>query len=223
MKFPASSCILEMQVNMAQTLSRWRNMRKLVTTVAVLAAVAALCVSCSSKKKVVTGTQYKCKECGKIYRDDTREIEVHRSVADELGVEVVEAYCPKCGDEIITFEQVQHQKCPVCEADGGDVKKEIVIERKLSDTMLREMEVASACGTGKCGKVGRLREKYNWDWQICSAIADQAIDYGFNKDMVREAWGPPKRVEKVGNADRWYYEAGYVTIGPSGKVVEIKQ
>ena len=33
----------------------------------------------------------------------------------------------------------------------------------------------------------------------------------------------PKRVEKVGNADRWYYEAGYVTIGPSGKVVEIKQ
>jgi predicted RNA-binding Zn-ribbon protein involved in translation (DUF1610 family) len=198
-------------------------MRKYVTIVAVLIAVAALCVSCSSKKKVVTGTQYKCKECGKIYRDDTREIEVDRRVAEELGVEVVEGYCPKCGDEVVTIEQVQHLKCPVCGADRGTTTKEIKIERKLSDTVPAELEVASPCDTGKCARVGRLHDKYNWDWQICAAIADQAIDYGFSKEMVREAWGPPKRVEKVGNADRWYYEAGYVTIGPSGKVVEIKQ
>ena len=198
-------------------------MRKCVAIFAVLVAVAALCVSCSGKKKVVTGTQDKCKECGKIYRDDTREIEVDRRVAEELGVEVVEGYCPKCGDETVTIEQQQRLKCPVCGADRGSAAKEIKIERKLSDTVPRELEVASTCGTGKCARVGRLRDKYNWDWQICAAIADQAIDYGFSKEMVREAWGPPKRVEKVGNADRWYYEAGYVTIGPSGKVVEIKQ
>ena len=114
-------------------------------------------------------------------------------------------------------------KCPVCGEDGGSTTKEIKIERKLSDTVPRELEVASPCDTGKCARVGRLHDKYNWDWQICAAIADQAIDYGFSKEMVREAWGPPKRVEKVDNADRWYYEAGYVTIGSSGKVVEIKQ
>jgi Zn finger protein HypA/HybF involved in hydrogenase expression len=198
-------------------------MRRYVTIIIILLAVAAMCVSCSSKKKVVTGTQYKCKECGKIYRDDTREIEVHRSVAEEVGVEVVEGYCPKCGDETVTIAQLQHLKCPVCGASRGDVTKEIQIERKLSDTVPRELEVPSPCETGKCGRVGRLHGKYNWDWQICAAIADQGIDYGFNKDMVREAWGPPKRVEKVGNAERWYYEAGYVTIGASGKVVEIKQ
>jgi len=198
-------------------------MRKYVTIAAVLFAVVALCASCSSKKKVVTGTQYKCKECGKIYRDETKEIEVDRRLAEELGVEVVEGYCPKCGDETVTIEQLQRLKCPVCGEDGGSTTKEIKIERKLSDTVPRELEVASPCDTGKCARVGRLHDKYNWDWQICAAIADQAIDYGFSKEMVREAWGPPKRVEKVGNADRWYYEAGYVTIGSSGKVVEIKQ
>jgi ssDNA-binding Zn-finger/Zn-ribbon topoisomerase 1 len=198
-------------------------MRKYVTIAAVLIAVVALCASCSSKKKVVTGTQYKCKECGKIFRDETKEIEVDRRVAEELGVEVVEGYCPKCGDETVAIEQLQRLKCPVCGADRGTVGKEIRIERKLSDTVPRELEVPSPCDTGKCARVGRLRDKYNWDWQICAAVADQAIDYGFSKEMVREAWGPPKRVEKVGNADRWYYEAGYVTIGPSGKVVEIKQ
>jgi len=198
-------------------------MRKLVIIVAVVAAVAALGVSCSGKKKVVTGTQYKCKECGKIYRDDTRELEVDRSVAESLGVKVEEGYCPKCGDEIVTIEQRQRQRCPVCRADRGVINKQLRIERKLSGTVPTEIEVASPCETGKCGRVGRLREKYNWDWNVCSAVAEQAIDYGFSKDMVREAWGPAKRVEKVGNADRWYYEAGYVTIGPSGKVVEIKQ
>ena len=40
-------------------------MTKYVKLFMVIAAVAALCLSCSSKKKVVTGTQYKCKECGK--------------------------------------------------------------------------------------------------------------------------------------------------------------
>jgi hypothetical protein len=30
-------------------------------------------------------------------------------------------------------------------------------------------------------------------------------------------------VETIGNAKKWHYDAGYVTIGASGKVVDIKQ
>jgi len=198
-------------------------MKTYVRVFMVIAAVAALCVSCSGKKKVVTGTQYKCKECGKIYRDDTREMEVDRNLAEQLGVEVVEGYCPKCGDEIVVIEQIQKQKCPVCTADRGVLTKEIKIELKLGDTLPREIEVAVTCPTGKCARVGRLHAQYNWDWGICAAIAGQEIGLGFSEGMVREAWGPPKRVEKVGNAKRWYYDAGYVTIGASGKVVDIKQ
>lgn len=198
-------------------------MRKYVAIVMVIAAVAALCVSCSGKKKVVTGKQYKCKECGKIYRDDTREMEVDRRVAEELGVEVIEGYCPACGDEIVTVEQVQHLKCPACGADRGTVSKGVKIERKLADTVPTEIEVSSTCPTGKCARVGRLHEQYNWDWQFCRAIVEQKIGLGFSEDMVREAWGSPKRVEKIGNAKRWYYDLGHVTIGASGKVVDIKQ
>jgi predicted RNA-binding Zn-ribbon protein involved in translation (DUF1610 family) len=197
-------------------------MRKYITIIVIIAAVAALCASCSSKKKAVMGTQYKCKECGKIYRDDTREINVPRDVADDVRVEVVEEYCPKCGGEIVVVEQVQHQICPVCGADRGTVTKGIKIERKLGDTLPRETENPVTCPTGKCARVGRLHEKYNWDWEYCKAVSDQEIGLGFNEEMVREAWGPPKRVEKVGNANRWHYDAGYVTLGASGKVVEIK-
>jgi predicted RNA-binding Zn-ribbon protein involved in translation (DUF1610 family) len=198
-------------------------MRTYVRLFIVIAAIAGLCLSCSSKKKVVTGTQYKCKECGKIYRDDTREMEVDRRLAEELGVEVVEGYCPKCGGEIVTIEQVQHQKCPICGADNGTVTKEIKIERELSDTMPRETEVPVTCSTGKCARAGRLHEQYNWDWEFCAAVADKEIGLGFSEDMVREAWGPPKRVEEVGNAKKWHYDAGFITIGASGKVVDIKQ
>ncbi len=198
-------------------------MRKYVTIIIVVAVVAALCVSCAGKKKVVTGKQYKCKECGKIYRDDTREMEVTPDVAKGLGVEVVEGVCPKCGDEVVTVEQTQRQKCPACGADRGTVTKGIKIERKLADTVPREIEVAVTCPTGKCARVGRLHEQYNWDWEFCRAVVDQKIGLGFNEAMVRESWGPPKRVEKVGSAKRWYYDAGYLTIGASGKVVDIKQ
>jgi predicted RNA-binding Zn-ribbon protein involved in translation (DUF1610 family) len=198
-------------------------MRTYVRLFVVIAAVAAICLSCSSKKKVVTGTQYKCKECGKIYRDDTREMEVDRRLAEELGVETVEGYCPKCGDEMVVIEQVQHRKCPVCGADNGTITKEVKIERELSDTVPRESEVAVACSTGKCARAGRLHAQYNWDWEFCAAIADQEIGLGFSEEMVREAWGSPKRVETIGNAKKWHYDAGYVTIGASGKVVDIKQ
>ncbi len=198
-------------------------MKKYVRLCILLAVAAALCVSCSGKKKVVTGEQYKCKECGKIYRDDTKEIEVDRSLADELGVKVVEGYCPKCGDEVVPVDQVQHQKCPACFADRGTATRKIMIERKLADTVPREIEVASPCPTGKCARVGRLHDDYNWDWDFCRAVVDQKIGLGFNEDMVREAWGPPKRVEKIGNAKKWVYDAGYIVIGASGKVVDIKQ
>jgi len=198
-------------------------MIKYVKLFMVIAAVAALCLSCSSKKKVVTGTQYKCKECGKVYRDDTREMEVDRDLAEQLGVEVVDGYCPKCGVEIVTVEQVQNQKCPACFADRGAVTKIIKIERKFADTVPGEIEVAVTCPTGKCARVGRLHEQYNWDWEFCRAIVDEKIGLGFNEEMVREAWGPPKRVEKIGSAKKWYYDTGNVTIGASGKVVDIKQ
>jgi predicted RNA-binding Zn-ribbon protein involved in translation (DUF1610 family) len=197
-------------------------MRKYITIIVIIAAVAALCISCSSKKKVVVGTQYKCKECGKIYRDDTREIEVRGDVGEDVGVEVVEGYCPKCGGEVVTVKQVQRQICPVCGADRGTATKEIKIERRLADTLQREVDVPVPCPTGKCARAARLHDKYNWDWEYCAAVGNQEIGLGFNEDMVREAWGSPKRVEKIGNAKRWYYEAGYVTIGASGKVVEIK-
>ncbi|NIT36393.1 MAG: hypothetical protein GTN49_07815 [candidate division Zixibacteria bacterium] len=197
-------------------------MRKYISIIVIIAAVAALCASCSGKKKVVMGTQYKCKECGEIYRDDTREIEVRREVADDVNVEVVEDYCPTCGDEVVVVEQIQYQICPVCEADRGAVTREIKIERKLADTLQREVEAPVPCPTGRCRRVSRLHEKYNWDWEFCKAVSSQEIGLGFNEDMVREAWGPPKRVEKMGNAKRWYYDAGYVTFGASGKAVEIK-
>jgi predicted RNA-binding Zn-ribbon protein involved in translation (DUF1610 family) len=187
-------------------------MRKYITIIVIIAAVAALCASCASKKKVVMGTQYKCKECGKIYR-----------VADEVRVEVIEEYCPTCGGEIVVVEQIQHQICPVCGADRGTATKGIKIERKLADTLQREIETPVTCPTGKCSKAGRLHEKYNWDWGVCLWVSEQEIARGFNEDMVREAWGPPKRVEKVGNAaEKWYYDAGSVTFGASGKVVEMK-
>jgi 5-methylcytosine-specific restriction endonuclease McrA len=198
-------------------------MRTAVTICGVVLIAAALCASCSTKEKVVTGKQYKCKECGKVFRDDTKEMEVDKSVAKDLGVEVVEDYCPKCGGELVTIEQTQHQKCPVCGADNGTVVKKITIERRLGETVPAEVEIPVTCNTGKCARVGNLHEKYNWDWDICRAVVDQEIGYGFNKDQVREAWGTPKRVEKVGNAENWYYDAGYVTVGASGKVIAIKQ
>jgi predicted RNA-binding Zn-ribbon protein involved in translation (DUF1610 family) len=198
-------------------------MRKYITIIVIIAAVAALCASCASKKKVVMGTQYKCKECGKIYRDDTREIEVQRDVADEVRVEVIEEYCPTCGGETVVVEQIQHQICPVCGADRGTATKGIKIERKLADTLQREVEAPVTCPTGVCSKAGRLHEKYNWDWGVCLWVSNQKVTRGFNEDMVREAWGPPKRVEKVGNAaKKWYYDADTVTFGASGKVVEMK-
>jgi tRNA(Ile2) C34 agmatinyltransferase TiaS len=134
-------------------------MRKYWPVLVVLVTVAALCLSCSTKKKVVTGTQYECKECGKVYRDDTREMEVDRRLAEELGVEVVEGYCPMCGDEPMTLDQTQHYKCPVCGGDGGTEVKKVTLERKLSDTVPTELEVAKACPTGKCAKVGRLHRE----------------------------------------------------------------
>ncbi|MEE8639105.1 MAG: hypothetical protein V3T41_01715, partial [bacterium] len=127
-------------------------MTKYVKLFMVIAAVAALCLSCSSKKKVVTGTQYKCEDCGKVYRDDTREMEVDRDLAEQLGVDIVNGYCLKCGVEIVTVEQVQNQKCPACLADRGAVTKIIKIERKLADTVPGEIEVAVTCPTGKCAR-----------------------------------------------------------------------
>lgn len=198
-------------------------MRKFIYIAVACAAVLLAGGGCSTKTKVETGTKYKCKDCGKIYRDDTRVVEVEKSLAKGMEVKVVEGYCPACGSKTVTVNQIQHQKCPVCGADLGTVTKQIQIEQRLADTVPKEIEVAVACSKPKCAKVGRLREKYNWDWEACVAVADQQIGFGFSEEMVREAWGPPKRTEKVGNATRWYYDAGYVTIGASGKVVEVKQ
>ncbi len=197
--------------------------RRIIIISAALALAVALTVSCSTKEKVTTGTKYKCKDCGKIYRDDTKTLEVDKSVAKGMTAKTVEGYCPACGDKVTTTNQIQHQKCPVCQKDNGTVTKQIRIERKLSETVPKETEVFVTCPTGKCGRVGAVHAKYNWDWNTCAAVVDQQIGYGFNEEQVRAAWGAPKRTEKMGNATRWYYEAGYVTIGASGKVVEIKQ
>jgi len=200
-----------------------RNMKRYVTLAVTCAAVILWVAACSAKTKVVTGTKYRCKDCGKVYRDDTREIEVDRKLAKGMEFKTVDGYCPACGDKIVTVNQLQHQKCPVCGADLGTVTKQIQIEKKLADTVPKETEVAVACDKPRCAKVGRLHAKYNWDWNACVAVADQQIGFGFSEEMVRESWGPPKRTEKIGNATRWYYDAGYVTIGASGKVVEVKQ
>jgi len=197
--------------------------RRVIMTAVAAAFACALVLSCSAKEKVVTGTRYKCKECGKIYRDDTKEMKIDRSMAKGLAAKTVEGYCPACGDKMVSLNQVQHQKCPVCGKDLGTATKTIQIEAKLADTVPKEAEVPVTCDTGKCARVGALHAKYNWDWNTCAAVVDQQIGYGFSEDMVREAWGAPKRTEKMGNATRWYYDAGYVTIGASGKAVEIKQ
>jgi len=199
-------------------------MKRLLFGVTILAALSLIVAAgCSTKETVKTGTQYKCKNCGKIYRDDTKELTVSKDIAKTMEIKVVEGYCPKCGDEIITVNQLQHKKCPICGKDMGTETKAVKIERKLADTLPKEANVAVACSAPKCAAAGRLHDKYNWEWAVCKAIVEQSIDYGFSEEQVREAWGPPKRVETVGNAKRWYYDAGYVTIGASGKVVEIKQ
>ena len=198
-------------------------MRKLTVVILAAALVVALGVSCSTKTKVVTGTKYKCKVCGRVYRDATKPIEIDKSLAKGLEAKTVEGYCPKCGDAEVEIDQVQTQKCPVCGADLGKTTKKIKIQRKLSDTISKETDVNVACSKPKCARVGALHEKYNWDWNTCAAIADQQIGYGYDEAMVREAWGTPKSVESKGNAKKWVYDNGYVVVGPSGKVVEIKQ
>jgi len=198
-------------------------MRRLTATLMAVGLAAMLAVSCSTKEKVKSGKQFKCKVCGKVYRDDTREMEVDKSLAKDLKVETVEGYCPKCGDEVVAVDQIQKQKCPVCGVDMGTVNKQVKIERKLSETVPKETEVPVTCSKSKCARVGALHAKYNWDWNTCLAVVDQQIGYGFDETQVREAWGSPKSVEPKGNAKKWIYDNGYVVIGPSGKVVEIKQ
>jgi len=198
-------------------------MRKVVVVLLAAAVGLSLLVSCSGKAKVVTGTKYKCKECGKVYRDNTREINIDKSMAKEFEAKTVDGYCPKCGDENMTIDQIQKQKCPVCGADMGTVTKKIQIQRKLADSTPKETEIPVACSKSKCARVGALHAKYNWDWNTCAAVADQQLGFGYDEAMVREAWGAPKSVESVGNAKKWVYDSGYVIIGPSGKVTQIKQ
>ncbi len=198
--------------------------RKIMTVVLAAAIVlSGLAVAgCSGKKEVEKGAIYKCNTCGRTYKEDVETVKLPKDVAETVGVEEVWGYCPKCGDEPISFEQVQHQKCPVCGDDLGTITKTIEIERRHSDDVPKETDVPVPCSKPRCARAGALHDKYNWDWDVCASIADGNIGIGFTKKQVIEAWGQPKSVVTEGYKEILIYDANRVHIGASKKVVNIE-
>lgn len=197
-------------------------MRKFLYLSAIIAVIVVTVglVGCSTEVK--TGKEYVCKECGRVYRDETRTMEVPKSEAELYTVETVEGYCPKCGDEEIEFEQVQHMVCPICGEDMGKETKVLKLERKMLDSVEAEVEKPVSCSKPLCSKAGRLHEKYNWEWDDCRGVAEGNIAMGYTKEMVIEAWGQPNSVSKDGVAEILVYEGNKVTVGGSGRVVKIE-
>lgn len=183
------------------------------------AIIAVGLTGCNTEVK--TGKEYICKECGRKYRDETKTLEVPNSDAELYTVETIEGYCPKCGDEEIEFEQVQHLKCPICGDDLGTEIKILKLERKMLDNVSPEIEKPVTCSKPLCAKAGRLHEKYNWDWEDCRGVAEGNIAMGYTKEMVIEAWGQPTGTSKDGAAVTLIYEGNKVTVGGSGRVVKI--
>jgi hypothetical protein len=173
-------------------------------------------------KEVKTGKEYVCKECGRLYRDETTTMKVPKSEAELYVVETVEGYCPKCGDEVVDFEQVQRRVCPICGADMGTETKTIKLERKMLEGVAPETDVPVTCSKSLCAKAGRLHDKYNWEWGDCKAVAEGNIAFGYTKEMVIEAWGQPKSITRDAAAETLIYEGNKVTIGGSGRVVKIE-
>lgn len=193
-----------------------------VLLTAVVAFSGLAYVGCSDKKEVEKGYVYKCKNCGRVYKEDVEKVTLPKDIAETVKVEEVEGYCPKCGDEIIKFEQVQHQKCPVCGTELGVVTKTIETERRLADGLPRETDVPVPCDKPLCARAGALHAKYNWDWDTCAYVAAGNISIGFSKEQVIEAWGQPKSVIKEGYKEVLIYEGNRVHIGASKKVVNIE-
>ncbi|UCE26438.1 MAG: hypothetical protein JSW52_08790, partial [Candidatus Coatesbacteria bacterium] len=76
-------------------------MNRKITTVALAAAIvlSGLAVAgCSGKKEVEKGAIYKCKTCGRVYKEDVETVKLPKDVAETVGVEEIMGYCPKCGD-----------------------------------------------------------------------------------------------------------------------------
>ncbi len=200
-------------------------MNRTLISAALAAAIvlSGLAVAgCSGKKEVEKGAIYKCTTCGRVYKEDVEKVKLPKDVAETVGVEEIMGFCPKCGDEIIKFDQVQHQKCPVCGEESGVVTKAIEIERRLSDDIPKETDVPVPCGKTRCARAGVLHDKYNWDWETCAYVADGNISIGFTKDQVIEAWGQPKSVTTDGYKEILVYDNNKVHIGTSKKVVNIE-
>jgi DNA-directed RNA polymerase subunit RPC12/RpoP len=198
--------------------------RNIMTALLVTAiVVSGLAVAgCSGKKEVEKGAIYKCKTCGRVYKEDVEKVKLPKDVAETVGVKEIMGYCPKCGDEVIKFDQVQHQKCPICGEESGVVTKAIEIERRLSDDMPKETDVPFPCSKPRCARAGVLHSKYNWDWETSAYVADGNISIGFTRDQVIEAWGQPKSTRKEGYLEVMVYDANKVHIGASKKVVKIE-
>jgi hypothetical protein len=190
--------------------------------VAAIVLSGLVLAGCSDKKEVEKGVIYKCKVCGRVYKEDVEKVKLPKDVAETVGVEEVMGYCPKCGDEIIKFDQIQHQKCPICGEESGVVTTTIEIERRLSDDVPKETDVPVPCGKPRCARAGALHNKYNWDWETCANVAGGNIGIGFTRDQVIEAWGQPKSVVKEGYKEILIYDANKVHIGASKKVVNIE-
>ena len=193
-------------------------MRKILYISALLAVTVGL-TGCNTEVKI--GKEYVCKECGRMYRDETSTLEVPKSEAELYAVETIEGYCPKCGDEEIDFEQVRHLKCPICGDDLGTETKILRLERKMLDGVASETDKPVACSKSLCAKAGRFHEKYNWEWVDCRGVAEGNIAMGYTKEMVIEAWGQPKSRSRDNAAEILVYEGNKVTIGGSGRVVKI--
>ena len=60
-----------------------------------------------------------------------------------------------------------------------------------------------------------LKLKYpSWSTNDCLTVSNRHIYIGMNKDMVREAWGRPKDINRTtsayGTSEQWVYGYSYV-------------
>jgi hypothetical protein len=78
-------------------------------------------------------------------------------------------------------------------------------------------------------KASRLMAKYpNWSKQDAITVSDGQIRLGMRKDMVREAWGKPQRINSStrasGTTEQWVYGNGhYVYFDERGNCTSLQQ
>jgi uncharacterized Fe-S center protein len=74
-------------------------------------------------------------------------------------------------------------------------------------------------------RLAALRAK--WGEEIAKDIVSEKISVGMTADMVREAWGKPKRINTTttatGTREQWVYGVGQYVYFEGGKCTAIQQ